>query len=281
MQIFTEVLPQFLARGGEMNEAYSNFLERQAQRGLGLLPDRAGHVERIQRDFERRQILAAAFGDWVANSQGPWDWFINPISFRNRHPDLDQNPKTGNARRYRSVERIGSVKIYVADPQLKAWKPDFRGRIDRGPPVPDKALAEIKDFLFDLQEAAEKPIRWMIAEEFGKSGGRYHCHVLVAGVAHLRRDTCWEKAFERFGRTNISPFDPKLGGAFYAAKYAAKQLGGLHFGGPGPGAELTAILKPGPIVGCKDLMRSAELSRGEFRRFEFIPRGWAGWRAKR
>ena len=44
-----------------MNEAYIELLERQARRGLGMLPDRAGNVERIQHDFERRQALAVAF----------------------------------------------------------------------------------------------------------------------------------------------------------------------------------------------------------------------------
>ena len=80
-----------------MNEAYIELLERQARRGLGMLPDRAGNVERIQHDFERRQALAVAFGDWVSKSLGPWDWFINPISFRDRHPDLERNPTTGRA----------------------------------------------------------------------------------------------------------------------------------------------------------------------------------------
>ena len=264
-----------------MNQAYSDYLERQAQRGLALLPDRAGDVERKQRDFERRQVLATTYGDWIANLLGPWDWFINPITFRDRHPDLERNPNTGEPRQYRATGRVGQLKLYAADPQLKGWKPDFRGCRNPAPPVLDKALAEIKDFLCELQEAAEQPIRWMIAEELGGIGGRYHCHGLVAGVGHLRRDEWWKRAFERFGRTRISPFDPKLGGAFYAAKYAAKQLGALHFGGAAPGAELTAVLNPGPIVGGGDVLPSAELSREEFRRFEFLPRGWAAWRSKR
>jgi hypothetical protein len=264
-----------------MNESYLALLERQARQGLGLLPDRVHDIERKQRDFERRQMLATAFGNWIANSLGPWDWFINPISFRDRHPDLERNPKTGEPRNYRATSRAGSVRIYVDDPRLRGWNPDFRGRRNPGPPVPDKALAEIKDFLSELQEVAAQPIRWMIAEEFGRLGGRYHCHGLVAGVKHLQREPWWKIAFERFGRTKILPFDPEKGGAFYAAKYAAKQLGAIHFGGPPPGGEFQAILKPSQDVGRVDVLRSADLPREDFRRLDLRPRGWAAWRSKR
>jgi hypothetical protein len=264
----------------EMNQAYLELLERQAQRGLGLLPERAENVERKQRDFERRRLLAGEFGNWIANCLGKWDWFINPITFRDRHPELERNSKAGEPLGYSSFGPVGIVR-FSTDPRLKDWKPDFRGRRDPGPPVPDKALAELKDFLFEIQEAADTPIRAMIAEEFGRAGGRYHAHMLLAGVAHLRRDHWWEKAFERFGRTNISAFDPRRGGAFYAAKYASKQLGALHFIGPMPGGEFAAILKPAPDVGGVDIVQSAAMSREGIRRAEFYPRGWTGRRSKR
>jgi hypothetical protein len=263
-----------------MNEAYLELLERQSKRGLRLLPDRIRDIERQQRDFERRQILASVFGDWIAHSLGPWDWFVNPISFRDRHADLERDPKTGEPRSYRVAKQVGPVRIFVNDPRLKSWEPDFRGRRSPGPPVPDRALVEIKDFLFDLQEAANQPLRWMIAEELGNMG-RYHCHALVAGVAHLQRDEWWQKAFAQFGRTKISPFDPDRGGAFYAAKYAAKKLGALHFGGPLPDAEFSALLSPGSPVGRLSVTPSARMPRDEFRRYEFMPRGWSGWRSKR
>jgi hypothetical protein len=263
-----------------MNEAYLELLERQARRGLRMLPNRFKGIERQQRDFGQRQALAVAFGDWIANSLGPWDWFINPISFRDRHPDLERDPKTGEQRQFSPIGRVGPVSIFVADPRLNGWKPDCRGCHDPGPPVPDKALAEIKDWLFQLQEAADQPIRWMIAEEYGRLD-RYHCHLLVAGVGHLRRDEWWRKAFEKFGRTTISPFDPQRGGAFYAAKYAAKQLGSLHFGGPLPAGDFVATLNPPPRVGRVAVTPSAKMSREQIRRYEFFPPGWAGWRSKR
>jgi hypothetical protein len=230
---------------------------------------------------ERRQELASTFGSWIAYSLGPWDWFVNPISFRDRHPDLERDSKTGEPRRYRVAKQLGPISIVVDDPRLKSWKPECRGQQTPGPPVPDRALVEIKDWLFDLQTAADRPIRWMIAEEFGDIHLRHHCHLLIAGVAHLRRDEWWQKAFERFGRTRIQPFDPNKGGAFYAAKYAAKKLGALHFGGPLRNTEFVAQLSPPVPVGHSSVTPSAQMSREEFRRYEFIPRGWSGWRSKR
>ena len=264
-----------------MNDAYLQLLERQARRGLGLLPDRVGDTERDGRDSRRRRELALEFGMWLATSLGPWDWFINPISFRDRHRDLETDSKTSGQLAYRSLDNGWISRVFTDDPRLNDWEPDFRGRRDPGPPVPDKALAEINSYLFDLQIAAGQPIRAMIAEEFGRIGGRYHAHALVAGVAHLRRNEWWEEAFKRFGRTRISPFDPRQGGAFYAAKFASNQLGALHFIGPMPGAALTAAIEPSDPVGGADVMRSAEMSREAIRRSEFLPRGWANWRSKR
>jgi len=225
------------------------------------LQDHAQTVERRAADIKRRRELAREFGNWIAYRLGSWDWFINPITFRDRHPDLERSPKTGKPRRYRAVNCIGRVKVCVDDPRLKAWQPSSKYRVDSGPPVQDQALAEIYDWLSELQEAAAQPIKTLIGEDFGRIGGRYHCHLLVGGVAHLRRSEWWEKAFERFGRTRILPFDPNKGAAFYCAKYAAKQIGALHFSGAFPGVDFSAVVSPGPRVGGVDLVPSAALVR--------------------
>jgi len=264
-----------------VNEAYLELQERQARRGLGLLPDRVRDVERAGCDSERRRALANAFGDWIAKTLGPWDWFVNPISFRDRHPDFEVGSKTNESARSRYLRHNENIRIFSEDPRLRDWIPDFRGRLEPGPPVPDKALAEIRDFLFDLQEAAGAPIRAMIAEEFGRVGGRYHAHLLLAGVSQLRRDKWWEEAFQRFGRTSISPFDPQRGGAFYAAKYAGKQLGAIHFVGPMPGAPFSAVVHPPRVVGEQDVARSPEMTREAIRRTDSFPRGFSAWRNKR
>jgi hypothetical protein len=261
--------------------AYRDVFERQANRDVSQLSDSSESTDRQATGDLQRRRLSSEFGDFIAYGLGGWDWFINPISFRNRHPDLERDPETGKERNYRSIGAAGRVRFFVPDPQLKSWTPDYRGRQNPSPPVNDLALAEIKDFLFLLQEAAEQPIRWMIAEEFGKVGGRYHCHLLVAGVAHLRRDVWWRTAFERFGRTRIEPFNPAQGAAFYCAKYATKQLGAIHFGGPAPGEPYAAVLKPGMTVGRFTLASSAEMPRNEFRRSDACPRGFTSWRSKR
>jgi hypothetical protein len=260
--------------------AYRDIHDSQTARAINPLTDSRESVIRNGNDYNQRQLLAREFGDFIA-SLCPWDWFINPISFRDRHPDLERNPKTGKLRIYPSVGHAGNVTYFARDPRLRGWTPDYKGRKNAAPPVKDLALIEIKDYLFELQEAAMQPIIWMISEEFGTVSGRHHCHLLIAGVAHLRRDHWWEKAFEQFGRTRIEPFDREKGAAFYCAKYAAKQLGAIHFGGPAPDKPYTAVLTPGPEVGRTLVAGSANMPRAEFLRMESYPRGFSSWRSKR
>jgi hypothetical protein len=262
-------------------DAYTELLERQAKRDLPALSDHQDECVTRASDHQRRVELAQVFGNWIAYDLGPWDWFINPISFRDRHPDLERDPKTGLPRTFRIRARYDRFTQLFDDPRLESWKPRSKYDIQPGPPVPDRALVEISDYLCELQEAAERPIKVLIAEEFGRVEGRYHCHALVGGVAHVRRDEWWKKAFKRFGRTRIEPFDPAQGAAFYCAKYAAKQLGNLHLKGQFPGEEFVAELKPGPRVGRVDVTPTSALSYGEIRRTEFYPRGWSHWRQKR
>ena len=103
----------------------------------------------------------------------------------------------------------------------------------------DLAVARIEEWLADIQGAVGgKQIGWLLAEEFGRIGGRYHCHLLLTGVRNQQRKFWWREAFRRFGRSEIRPFDPERAAAFYAAKYAAKQLGFIHFGGTLAGTTL-------------------------------------------
>jgi len=106
-------------------------------------------------------------------------------------------------------------------------------------PPRDLAIARIEEWLADIQASVGgKQIGWVIAEEFGRIGGRYHCHMLVTGVGKERRTVWWSEAFRRFGRSEIREFDPQKAAAFYAAKYAAKQLGAIQFGGMLSGSSL-------------------------------------------
>ena len=98
-------------------------------------------------------------------------------------------------------------------------------------PCPDAGVKRVESWLDDVAKSAAPSMGYVLAEEFGGLGGRFHCHFLLSGVKDLRRTFWWSELFRRFGYSEIKPFDPDQGAAFYTAKYAAKQLGNLHFGG--------------------------------------------------
>src|SRR5437764_4559173 len=76
--------------------------------------------------------------------------------------------------------------------------------------VRDLAVTRIEAWLADIQAAVGgKQIGWLLAEEFGRMGGRYHCHLLVTGVEGQTRKFWWSEAFRRFGRSEIRPFNPE------------------------------------------------------------------------
>ena len=185
-----------------------------------MLADNRRDQERWALRCRQRRELPRAFGEFLAGLAA-WDWFMNPISFR----DDGSN----------------------------------------APPVPGAALARIKEYFRLIQRGASKPVGWVIAEEFGRLGGRYHCHALLTGVADLYRKFWWAEAFRRFGRTLIEPFDRERAAAFYAAKYEAKQLGGLHFGGTLSGVVLSDLEIPSSSGGRKTAIPSADLSKDYFR----------------
>ena len=113
------------------------------------LVDHRRAQERWALRCRQRRELPRAFGEFLADLTD-WDWFMNPISFRddwrNAHRASDKpSPKTG-------------------------------------PPCSDEALAYLGEYFADVQRMAGKPIGWVIGEDFGPLGGRYHCHALVVLV---------------------------------------------------------------------------------------------------
>jgi hypothetical protein len=58
---------------------------------------------------------------------------------------------------------------------------------------------------YKIEAEATKQVGWVIAEEYGRIGGRWHVHLLIRGVTELRRKKWWRRAFVRFGRTRIEP----------------------------------------------------------------------------
>ena len=137
--------------------------------------------------------------------------------------------------------------------------------LDSGPPVPEFALSEIKEYLLLVQRNAAQPIGWVIAEEFGRLGGRWHCHVLVTGTKGLSRDFWRREAFRRFGYTRIELFNPRRGAAYYAAKYEGKSSGEIHFGGTLAEVDLSRCEKSRSQGGGHDLAVSVALPKPYFR----------------
>jgi hypothetical protein len=80
-------------------------------------------------------------------------------------------------------------------------------------------------FLRDLEAAAGVPIYWFRADEYGARLGRFHMHLLIGNVAHLRRLYWMDEWNRRAGYARILPFDDSKGAVFYVAKYITKQGG--------------------------------------------------------
>ncbi len=223
-----------------------------------MLADHARRQEGWAARRRERLRVAHEFGNFIAQL-APWDWFVNPFTFRGPHSG------TGHLERGYLGRRDG-ILLCKPDSRLACWKPSSKYRRESGPPVPDWALARVDRYMRELQVAAGHPIGWLVGEDFGTLGGRWHCHALVSGVAHLRRDEWWQVAFERFGRTRILPFDPEGGAAFYTAKYAGKQLGAIHFGGTLAGVDLSAVTGPDArAYQGTDVALSASLPREFYR----------------
>lgn len=134
-----------------------------------------------------------------------------------------------------------------------------------GPPVPELALSRLEEYFLLIQENAGHPIGWVTAEEFGRWGGRYHCHVLMAGVKLLSREFWRREANRRFGYTRIEAFNPARGAVYYSAKYAGRLPGQIHLGGTLAGIDLATCEQSRSQGGGQDVAVSAALPKVHFR----------------
>lgn len=128
-------------------------------------------------------------------------------------------------------------------------------------PPPDGAIKRIEEWLADIDAQAGKPIGWILPEEYGRLGGRWHSHGLVKGTSHLRRDFWWTEGFRRFGQTRIEPVTSHAAVARYVAKYCTKENGKLHFGGTINSSKLSEVRRRGGRREWTDLL-SPESSPG-------------------
>jgi hypothetical protein len=88
-----------------------------------------------------------------------------------------------------------------------------------------RAYRIVDRFLRDLEVAAGVPIHWFRADEYGARLGRFHMHLLIGNIAHLRRLYWMDEWNRRAGYARILPFDGSKGAVFYVAKYITKQGG--------------------------------------------------------
>ena len=221
-----------------------------------MLVDHRLQQERWAREYRQRRKLPRDLGKFIASFPG-WDWFVT-VTLRNRKAQRDETWERGKLR------RKANVTICKPDPQLVRYEPSSRySRVDR-PPTPYVALWWIKDWLTDVERAAGKPIGWVIAEEFGRWGGRWHCHILITGVLHLCRRKLLLEACRRFGYTSIEPYDPGRGAAYYVAKYSGRTLGEIHFGGTLAGRDLSECVKSHSPGGGRDVTVSPSLPKSLF-----------------
>jgi len=187
-----------------------------------MLPNYRTQQEQWVREHKERSEIRRAFGSFIA-TLAAWDWFVNPLSFRDRIPGF-------------------------------------------GPPVPGIALSRINEYLMRLQIAAGQPIGWVIAEESGRLGGRYHGHALITGVRHLSLDFWRREAYRCFGRTKIELFDPSRGAAYYVTKHAGTLTGKFDLGGFLKGRDLSKCEQSHSPGGGRDVTVSPSLPGSFFRK---------------
>jgi hypothetical protein len=185
-----------------------------------MLPDHKIEQERRAKENRQRRMMPREFGMFIA-SLAAWDWFINPLSFRDRTPGF-------------------------------------------GPPARDIALSRVNEFLLRMQIDAGQLIGWVIAEEFGRLGGRYHCHALITGVRDLSRQYWQREAYRCFGHTRVEPFDSKRGAPFYVAKYEGRLTGNIKLGGFLKGRDLSKCVQSHSVGGCRDVVISAPFPKSCF-----------------
>jgi hypothetical protein len=162
----------------------------------------------------------------------------------------------------------GAFGKFIAGLALWDWFVNplsFRDQTNKGPPAPERALSQINEYLLLVQRDVGQPIGWVIAEEAGRLGGRYHCHVLVTGVKRLSRDFWGREANRRFGYTRIERFNPARGAAYYAAKYEGRRSGQIHFGGTLAGVDLSRCEESRSQGGGHDVAVSVTLPKLHFR----------------
>jgi hypothetical protein len=240
--------------------------QRQENRHRSMLLDRARTADKSERDKLTRKRVVFSYGNFLA-SLIQCGWWVT-ITLR----DPNQPFKTRRAgkrtlrgkirRHYRDCH----IRYGHPDGRIKSWRPVSKLNRPQSP-FTYEILSEVRLFMELLEASVGAPIGYIIAEEIGELNGRWHLHLLISGVsADIRRSIWWSAAFQIWGRTRIDAYDPQKAAAFYAAKYAAKQLGAIHLCGTLRGISMDDCEHPcAVIVGGEDVVRSDSMPSAFYR----------------
>lgn len=231
--------------------------QRQENRRLPMLPDRAHAAEKAGRDKLVRKQLVFSYGNFLASLIHDGWWVTITLRDRSQPFTTRHHGRRTLRGKIRRHYRDCRIRYGQPDGKIKAWRPATKLNLPYSP-FTHQILSEVYLFMEFLQASAGVPIGYIVAEEIGELNGRWHLHLLISGVSDLRRKIWWSAAFQIWGRSRIDLYDPQRAAAFYAAKYAAKQLGAIHLGGTLRGASMDACeeRRSGISVGGRDVVCS-------------------------
>jgi hypothetical protein len=240
--------------------------QRQNARNLPVLCDRAGVAKKIVHEQRMRKRVVYAYGNFLASLIPSGGWWVT-VTLRDRSQPFQMRRLGRRTLRGRIMRHYRDCFIRYGHPddRIKTWRP--ASKLNRPwSPFTYKILTEVRLFMEMLEASAGMPIGFIVAEEIGDVGGRWHLHLLVSGVpSDVPRKVWWSAAFQIWGRTRIEPYDPRKAAAFYAAKYAAKQLGAIHLCGTLCGVRMND---------CEDSARHAALGGHDVVSSAFMPSGF-------
>lgn len=101
------------------------------------------------------------------------------------------------------------------------WKQGFP-QTGSGRPHPDFAHNLFNGLVAHLESEVGRQIDYVVADQFGRVGGRFHQHCLLAaeGLAEYSRRNIWQWLKERAGWSRILPFEH--GAAHYISRYIGR-----------------------------------------------------------
>jgi hypothetical protein len=239
--------------------------QRQENRHRSMLLDRARTADKSERDKLTRKQVVFSYGNFLASLiQYGW-WVTITLRDPNQPFKARRHGKRTLRGKIRRHYRDCHIRYGQPDGRIKSWRP--ASKLHRPySPFTYEILSEVQLFMELLEASVGAPIGYIIAEEIGELNGRWHLHLLISGVdPDIRRKIWWSAAFQIWGRARVDIYDPQKAAAFYAAKYAAKQLGAIHLCGMLRGISMEECeCSRGVAVGGHDVVLSDHMPSAFF-----------------